>query len=69
MVPRAPDADMLAGHLFWNYLVHVLFICHEANAARHGFNYWRVSYQRTCASARGIGKNTRAESPEVIVGR
>jgi hypothetical protein len=41
-------------------------ICHEANAATHGFNCWRAPYQRTCSGGRGIGRNYRAESPEVI---
>ena len=30
------------GRLFWNYLAHVLFICHEVHAATHGFTRCRA---------------------------
>jgi hypothetical protein len=43
-------------------------ICHEANAATHGFTCWRAPYHRSCSGGRGIGRKTRAESPERIGG-
>src|SRR4029077_17450403 len=38
------------GHLFWNYLAHVLFICHEANAGTRGFTPDRAPVCQTHTS-------------------
>src|SRR4029453_14786073 len=52
-------------HLFWNYLAHVLVICHEADASADGFNCCSASYGRTRPGAPGIGGKAGAKSPPI----